>query len=337
MSVTDGESLPGSVGKERKRSPRVVILAVVLAAVLIVGAVAWLTVQSGNKKSEYTMHSPSYIKGNANFTAANGVIGGSGNASDPYIIANWDIDASNSVGIYIENTDAHFIIRNCYVHGGSTRPGGMQVGIILDNCSNGTLSSNECSSNLNGVVLYGLGNNNTVVNNTCNSNDQNGIVLYLSNNNTLISNKCLSNGRWGIILDASSNNTLSENTCSSNGEDGIWLDGFSSNNEISWNPVSKNSGYGIDISSGSNNRIWYNIIIGNNGATGTYEVSHAQASDNGTNNRWNSSDAYGNHGNYWSDWTTHYDSYIILGSAGAKDQYPLHSDPRYILPSFIAS
>ena len=313
MSVSDGVSFPGGPGKERKRSSRIVIFAVVLAAVLVFGAVAWLTVQSGNKKSEYTKRGWVVIEGNANFTAANGVIGGSGIASDPYIIANWDIDSANSVGIYIESTDAHFIIRNCYVHGDSTSRYNKQVGINLDNCSNGTLNSNKCSGNLAGVVLEsfsGLSHNNTIVNNTCDSNDQNGIAIASSNNNTLISNKCLSNGRWGIVLDSSSNNIVCNNA------------------------ILHNTGFGIGIDpdhrkTSTRNSLWNNTFIGNNGAGSKYSPSHIQANDSGTGNWWSSTYGYGN---YWSDWTSPdvappfgiVDSpYNIAGSAGAKDYYPL--------------
>ena len=314
MAVTDGDSLSEGLGKKRKRSSRVVILAAVLVAILIIGAVAWLTVQSSNKKSEHTTHSPISIVGNANFTAANGVIGGSGNTSDPYIIANWDIDASNSVGICIESADAYFIVRNCHVHGGSTRPGSMQVGINLDNCSNGTLTGNECSGNLIGVCLYGLSNNNTVVNNSCNSNDQNGMALYLSNNNTLIGNECLSNGRWGIVLDSSSNNIVCNNA------------------------ILHNIGFGICINpyisqTSTRNRLWNNTLIGNNGATNTYDASHVQAYDNGADNRWSSTNGYGN---YWGDWLTPDNllpsgivdnPYSVGGGGGGLDYYPLTGAP----------
>ena len=309
MSATDGDSLPDRRGDAPKRSPWVVIVAVVVVAILVVGAAAWLTVQSGSKKSEYTKRNWVVIVGNANFTAANGVIGGSGNASDPYVIANWDIDASNSVGIYIENTDAHYIIRDCYVHGGSASRYNKQVGIWLENSSNGILDSNDCSRDLAGIVLV-ESSNNTVVNNTCDSNDQNGIAISSSNNNTLIGDKCSSNGRWGLILESSHNNIVCSNAILHNAVFGI----------------------GIDPDRGqpsTRNRLWNNTFIGNNGAGSKYGPRHIQANDSGTGNWWNSTNGYGN---YWSDWTTpdvapQYGivdlPYNIAGSAGAKDYYPL--------------
>ena len=385
--------MPGSLGKEGKRSSRVRIIATVIVAVLVLAAVAWLTVQIVNNRSEYTKHSTISINGNGGFTKANGVVGGSGTVSDPYIIADWDINASTRIGISIKDTDTHFIIRNCYVHDGSAS----WSGIYLVNCFSGTLENNVCSKNLNGITLDSSSNNtlvnntcssnshdgiaigssnNELINNNCSSNDYDGIYLVYSSNSTLRNNICRSDGHAGISLDRSNNNALSNNNCSSNDYDGIYLysssnntlwnnicssnshDGMhlnksSNNNEISWNLVCSNAGYGMNISlgdvvlpSGSNNHIWNNIYIGNNGATDAYNASHAQARDDGTNNWWNSTDAYGNHGNYWSDWTTpdalspvgivdH--PYIIPGSAGAKDYYPLSHNPQKIGISFIPS
>jgi parallel beta-helix repeat protein len=489
LSATSGNSLADGFAKARKRSPRVVVVTAVLATVLIIGAVAWLAIQSYNKKSDYTEHSPILINGNGGFTRANGVVGGSGTESEPYVVEGWDINASTAVGISIQGTDAHFIVRNCYVHGGSTS----WSGIYLVNCFNGTLENNICSKNLNGVTLDSSSNN-MLINNTCSSNSHDGIVfssssnelinnncssnnddgiylvyasnstlrnnicssnghdgtsvdrsnnnslssnncssnnrdgmyLYLSRSNTLINNTCsgginginlfnsrnntlvdnnCSNSHNGILLDFSDGNTIAENNCSSNNQygiiidagsnynvignnnclndlAGIYLDGSnynvlsnnncsnnqygmylyssfdntlsgntcslnllsgiylgilgphlsSDNNEIFRNLMFNNAAYGVDISCGSNNRVWNNTFVGNNGATNAFGSSHTQARDNGTNNWWNSTEAYGN---YWNDWTTpdvNHDGivdppYVISGSASAEDFYPLTAPP----------
>ncbi|MDI6708429.1 MAG: hypothetical protein QME47_05025, partial [Candidatus Thermoplasmatota archaeon] len=66
-----------------------------------------------------TGHAPIYIDGNAGFTQPDPVNGGgTGTAIDPYIIENWDINASRAHGIKIKNTDVYFIIRNCIIHDG---------------------------------------------------------------------------------------------------------------------------------------------------------------------------------------------------------------------------
>jgi len=480
VSATGGDSLAGSLGKERKRSSRTVIFAVIIVAVLVLGAVVWLTVQSGNNinnRVPYSYaHIPISITGNAGFTTANGVLAGKGTASDPYIIADWDIYAEGAHGISISHTDAHFIVRNCSVHdtlhniatydgiylsacingtlennicsrdfcgiflsssrnntlvnndcrsnlqngiclnsssgntlskntcdsiyrgersgdgiylvsswnnilSANTCIGDGNNGIYLVSSCNNTLSNNTCTNDQYGIVLGSSSNNNKLSNDNCSSNIQDGIELSASNNNTLNKNRCSSNLGEGIWLTSSTNNTLSNNTCfydnagvdlwessnnwlvnnncssdnigvrvissdnntigqnncSSNHQFGICFEPSDKNNEVFWNLLCNNVGYGVAVS-GSNNRIWYNIIIGNNGATSTYNASHEQARDDGTNNWWNGTDFLGNHGNYWSDWTTpsavtpgivdH--PYIIPGNAGAKDYYPLSNDPRYI-------
>lgn len=448
-----------------------------LVAVLMLSAIAGLMVQMGSKSelhpSEtpvttpvgilYTTHSPISINGNGWFTTANGVVSGNGTSSDPYIIADWDINASTTYGVSIMHTNVYFIIRDCYIHDGVTNP---IAGIYLFDCVNGTVSNNSCSNNVYGIEVA-FSRNITVSNNTCSSNHFGGINLYMSlgmtlsgnilinngifiegygvsqctthdigtsntvngkpvyyyknqsgitvpagageiilanctdfiienqnlsdatvgtelafSSNVTISNNDCSNNYAGILLWFADNNTLSHNNCSdnvlgldisysnnntfsynncSNNSMGIRLffsndntlsnNNYSSNdmfgmvlvesshdNNISGNQVCNNTGYGVYIVSGSDNGIWNNTFIGNNGATDTYDASHAQACDNGTNDWWNSTDGSGN---YWSDWTTPDVAppqgkvdlpYNISGSAGAKDYYPLTTTPPVPIP-----
>jgi len=77
-------------------------------------------------------HSSIVIDGNAAFTVANGVTGGSGTALDPFIIEGWLIYADGVTGrsVDITNTDAFFAIRNLTAYGT----------ISLSNVSNGTIT-----------------------------------------------------------------------------------------------------------------------------------------------------------------------------------------------------
>ena len=80
----------------------------------------------------YTLHAPIFINGNGGFiVGTNGVTGGSGTESDPFIIEDWSIDASFTDGIRMENADVHFIIRNCRIYNAALR--GYHIGIYLDN------------------------------------------------------------------------------------------------------------------------------------------------------------------------------------------------------------
>lgn len=62
--------------------------------------------------SALAMHSPIVISSDSGFTAANGVTGGSGTPSDPYIIEGWNITPGGGTGIHVENTSSSVVVRN---------------------------------------------------------------------------------------------------------------------------------------------------------------------------------------------------------------------------------
>ena len=114
-------------GKKINRTREMVVLAgigiVILTAFVSLGSATsspFSTETAFVNRSGLTSHDPIYINGNSEFTFENGVSnpGVAGTADDPYIIQNWDINAGTAHGIYIENTDVYFIIRNCVIHDG---------------------------------------------------------------------------------------------------------------------------------------------------------------------------------------------------------------------------
>ncbi len=92
-------------------------------------------------------------------------------------------------------------------------------------------------------------------------------------------------------------------------------------NSITHNLISYDSGYGVNISGGTGNNVYYNSFIDNNGSTATYNSSHIQAYSV-AGNFFNMSST----GNYWADWHTAYpngtlEPYLI--SNGVYDYHPL--------------
>lgn len=143
-----------------------------------------------------------YINGNSEFIPANGVTGGSGTQSDPYIIQGWSQDASSANGIDIQNTTAYFVIRNCLVENGVIQ-GLSKAGIFLENVVNGIIENNTCENNWTGIDLF-ESSNNTISGNTCEGNVY-GIYLFSSSdNNTLTGNNLLNNTH--PYVDAGTNN-----------------------------------------------------------------------------------------------------------------------------------
>ncbi|MEM3493637.1 MAG: hypothetical protein QXD15_04710, partial [Thermoplasmata archaeon] len=106
-----------------------------------------------------TPHAPIHINGNADFAnqAASEGWPGDGSEGNPYIIDGLEIDANGgSYGIWIENTDVYFVIRNCTVYS-ATSYGSAPYGasIALNNVRHGTLDSNKCNNSEYGIYLYG--------------------------------------------------------------------------------------------------------------------------------------------------------------------------------------
>lgn len=96
-------------------------------------------------------HERIYIDGNKGFNIINGVVSGSGKSTDPYIIEDWDINASSGQnGIEIRNTDAYFIIRNCIIH---SKDGVGEFSVMLVKVENGTIKNITCNDFDSGIVF----------------------------------------------------------------------------------------------------------------------------------------------------------------------------------------
>ena len=307
-----------------------VLLSTLVVASIIALAIPFLSPSLAH--AALTPHVPIYISGNAHFTKPDPVNGGGlGTADDPYIIENWDINASSANGIYIENTTAYFVIRNCYVHDGRAHE---FYGIKLDNVINGRLENNTCENDYFGICIFYCPSNNTLINNICKNNSNGGIYLEVSPYHNLINNICENNpyaiclsyssydnlinntcleSSCGIYLYVSPYNNLFNNTCENNSYYGVQLHHYSSNNTLINNTV-KYNGNGIEITSitypSNNNHIYHN----------NFANILTQASDS-CSNFWDN--GYPSGGNYWSDYTgaDNYrgDNQNVPGSDGIGD------------------
>jgi len=247
-------------------------------------------------------------------------------------------------GIWIEGGhDEVYYSTNCSVIGNECS-GNSQSGILVARTHGCVFSNNTCYGNPWGINI-GVSHYDTVSNNTC-TGSHHGMVFVMADNGVIIDNECSLNSGSGIIMDLSGNNTLANNTCSYNSL-GIHLSyatwqGECDDNVIQSNWIEGNSGYGVLVGDGNtNNTIWNNTFVDNNGASETYDPDHVQAMDNGIVNWWNNSDGYGN---YWSDWTTpdaNSDGvvdvpYELAGTAATMDSFPRTTFPT-VIPEFSSS
>jgi len=189
-------------------------------------------------------------------------------------------------------------------------------------CENNIIKNNDLSyRNCVGVVLNIESNNNLVTENRIFQNLAGGIyALYESNSNIItknIINKCYKVGQSGVRLLFSSGNTVSQNSVS-NCYAGILVvnNDLANGNTIFENTFRQNY-RGLHFVGGGNNIIHHNNIIHN----------ERQVEDNSAGNQYDDGSA----GNYWSDYTGKDADgdgigdtpYMIFGSAGGQDDYPL--------------
>ena len=248
-------------------------------------------------ESKYTPHAPIRINSNADFTSANGVIGGNGTRDDPYIISGWKIDAHGSnYGIYVGNVSKYFIIENCSIFNftsyGYQYPYTYYGGaIILYNSENGILENNLLYENYGvGIMIAGSmyvsikdneinnsleaieiidGHNNTVKGNEIHQNgDTIGLSLQ-SSNNEIINNNITDNYGFGITLDSGTGNRITNNVIENNtfgvSLTGMFIVGTSTteNNIIDNNTIAHNKFYGIGIRDSSHTKIYDNNVSNN--------------------------------------------------------------------------
>jgi len=183
--------------------------------------------------------------------------------------------------------------------------------INLYGCARTVIQYNNCSGNiLSGITLF-ISGTPSIINNTCNQNNWHGIFLSYCTSATVANNTCLDNNQSGLTLSYTSVLT-SNNTFSLNGI-GIRL-GFSDGGNFIYNLIEENSGYGMYLSTSSDNNIIHHNTFLNNNIGG-----ESQAYDTGTGNIW--CDELEQVGNFWSDWYSS-EPYPIDGPAGAFDPYP---------------
>src|SRR3990170_3720353 len=261
MCGTDMRGPTGSTGGGRAGRAKVGGISLLLLMLALAGLAGLVAVPS--PASAWTPHAPIVINGNAEFTGANGVTGGSGTAADPYRIEGWEIDASFATGIMIANTDAYALVRGVLVHSGDVS----YDGIFLDTVANVVVEGGVFDGNGYGIVAYASSAvtivNNQVANSfwegilvdsssyvTVRGNDaqfdaQYGIDVWMSTDVEVRENIALYSDFAGINLYNAERVVIADNNASSNTVLGIALD-FAANVTISGNDLWDNE-YGVDV------------------------------------------------------------------------------------------
>ena len=293
-----------------------------------------------------------HVKGaNWTHTVTNGTASGEGTWANPYVIKDKVIDANGAdYGIRIANSEEYYFrIENCTVYNATI------AGLLLSFVNNGTVIDNNVSFNEDatpsnnegiGIWLSG-GENNTIIGNTLYNNSEYGLYLTGNSiNNYVKDNYIKNNQRHGLFLSSTTFNEFYNNRIEHSAYFGINLY-QAHDNYFSGNIISDNNNDGIRFYNGDRNNFTENVIRNNlhgiemefstidNLVYKNYFFSndlHAKVDEAG--NYFNSSRI----GNYWDNYTgsdlnfdgigeTDYNH--IIGSGGAVDSKPIHSNPLH--------
>lgn len=169
--------------------------------------------------------------------------------------------SDNNRGIYLAYTSSANTVSGNKAHSS------LNGGIVLQNCSNNNIISNEATLNTggsttNGIILGGASNNN-VSNNIASENRRGIYITSGSSGNKVSGNTLNSNTGHGIYLEnAGADNNLSSNVASSNGVYGIYL--VNSNNTALFNNTATGNSKGIYVMTSNGNTISENEVYNNN-------------------------------------------------------------------------
>jgi parallel beta-helix repeat protein len=365
-----------SEARRARNARRAVLVAICITAVLSLSALSIpFLVRPGETPRKaivsYTVHSPIVIMDDSEFTSANGVTGGSGTASDPYIIEGWEIDATSGmygVAIMVTGTTAHYVIRGVHASGSGAicidleaAPHGIVENCIVESAMIGIAVMNSQDVNITGCTVLSM--------------DLAGIALLYSEM-VNISGDILTGGAdmVGIIVgDADHINITDIEVNDSYG--GIIL-ADADNVTVTDSVASNSTGLGLGVDGGNNLMIMgcnfsanlyagvflndtRNVTVENNSITmnqrwGVYldnasdaKVFHnrfignpeqAVQGPNVTASVWD--DGYPSGGNYWSDYTGIDADGDGIGDTpytfpqGAEDRYPFMNEDLQFVPEF---
>ena len=195
----------------------------------------------------YHAHDPIHVSGDSELEAIS--VSGSGFGFDPFILEGWNITNSDQDGIYIQDTTAHFIIRDCWISSKidsaieiqNAAVGTVTIqdtycidskyGIWIKSCENSTVLRNQCYRTYIGIWADQC-DGTLFTENICNGTSTNSIYVEESPYCNFTSNTCsfanynqvysTSHGTGrGIYATSCDHSFFYNNTCVKNEYDGL--------------------------------------------------------------------------------------------------------------------
>ena len=227
----------------------------------------------------------------------------------------------NEAGIFLWYSSNNNIIKDNNLHENGEPTYGGAI-LLYYNCNNNIIKDNDASNkNCVGIAISDESSDNVVTNNRIFHNLAGGIYILFGSNNNIITKstifQCYTSGQCGLRILFSGGNIVSQNTVAQCYRGLLVVRNPLDNPNIITENTFRDNYRGLHFIGGGNNIIHHNNIIRND----------VQVQDNSAGNQYDD----GSEGNYWSDYTgkdADKDGigdtpYMIYGSAGEQDDYPL--------------
>jgi hypothetical protein len=149
---------------------------------------------------------PILISGNPGFTAANGVVGGAGTETDPYVIAGYRIVAPSPDGVPLEvrDTDAWFVVRGVDTEGGA-------AGVRLRGVRNGRLEGLASTRSLGHGVEVLSSADVSIVDSHLNQNAEGAGIRVAASNRVTLAGNDVEDNLVGILFDGARDSIVHAN------------------------------------------------------------------------------------------------------------------------------
>ena len=280
-----------------------------LSAALLAPLATDMEWDGSKARTTYTSHGMIMIMSDAEFTLANGVTsGGSGTPSNPYVIENWEIDASAiGFGILIMDTTKYYVIRNVHVFAPGSfginmlnAPHGTVEDCLLDDGAVGIIASDSDYMNITGNIVTNQdwfavevanGKWANISGNQFADNNFSAVALLNVENSTVSSNTILRTNMSGIMVLESNYTRVIGNNASDSPGMGLYLE-MANDTLVRDNNFTMNQMYGLYLNFSTDVSIYHNRFIGN--------LVQAEVG-NSTNVAWDN--GYPDGGNYWSNYS----------------------------------
>ena len=243
---------------------------------------------------------------------------GSGTINDPYLIADFNIDTTKEIAIFVEETTKHFLITNCTI---KCPLSGISINYVADGTAR--IENNEILTTASTYyheslisVFWAPGSQiiNNQLSHMSSGFDTYGIFVSSSMNSLITNNICNSLGIGIYVLDSVS--ALIEYNYVENCESGINIDSCD-NSVIRYNGLYFNYYTGVSVVWSLNCIFHHNNFLNNSGAA----FYGYQAYDREINFWYEIST---NEGNYWADLVWDDNAIYEIGGHGQNiDYYPL--------------